>query len=183
MGRMLCYNNKKYTGGGHMSVDVLQEKIRKTKNPTVVELGMSLSQLPPQFTPDAAGYCAFCKELLTGLKGVIPAVRVSFGCFAMLGAEGMNALTEVLNTAGSLGFYVILDAPEILSVKAAQQTADTLLGGDSFSCDAVIIGGYLGSDVIKPFLPYCKKAKKDLFVIARTAIKLPSTNYKARFSN
>ena len=154
-----------------MSVDVLQEKIRKTKNPTVVELGMCLSQLPPQFTSDAAGYCAFCKELLAGLKGSVPAVRVSFGCFVMLGTEGMSALADVLNTAGSLGFYVILDAPEILSVRAAQQTADTLLGSDVFPCDAVVIGGYLGSDVIKPFLPYVKEKKKDLFVVARTANK------------
>ncbi len=154
-----------------MSVDVFQEKIRKTKNPTVVELGLSVSELPPQFSADASSYCAFCKELLAGLKGIVPAVRVSFGFFAMLGAEGMSALSEVLNTAGSLGFYVILDAPEILSVRAAQQTADTLLGSDVFPCDAVVIGGYLGSDVIKPFLPYVKEKKKDLFVVARTANK------------
>ena len=154
-----------------MSVEKLQEKIRKTKNPTVVELGMCLSQLPPQFASDATGYCAFCKELLAGLKGSVPAVRVSFGCFAMLGAEGMGALADVLNTAGSLGFYVILDAPEILSVRAAQQTAETLLGSDVFPCDAVVIGAYLGSDVIKPFLPYVKEKKKDLFVVARTANK------------
>ena len=73
-----------------MSVDVLQEKIRKTKNPTVVELGMCLSQLPPQFTSDATGYCAFCKELLAGLKGSVPAVRVSFGWNSDLkDAEGL----------------------------------------------------------------------------------------------
>ena len=154
-----------------MSVDVFQEKIRKTKNPTVVELGLSVSELPPQFSADASGYCAFCKELLAGLKGIVPAVRVSFGFFAMLGAEGMSALADVLNTAGGLGFYVILDAPEILSVRAAQQSADTLLGSDAFPCDAVVIGGYLGSDVIKPFLPYVKEKKKDLFVVARTANK------------
>ena len=155
-----------------MSIDSFQEKIRKTKNPTVVELGLPISQLPPQFSSDAAGYAAFCKELLSGLKGIIPAVRVSFGAFALLGAEGMAVLTEILTMADNLGYYVILDAPEILSVKAAEMTAAALLGDDSrFPCDGLVIGAYLGSDVIKPFLPYCKDKKKDLFVVARTANK------------
>ena len=30
-----------------MSVDVLQEKIRKTKNPSVLELSVATSQIPP----------------------------------------------------------------------------------------------------------------------------------------
>ena len=158
--------------GVFMAVDVFQEKIRKTKNPTVVELGISVSQLPPQFTADAAGYCAFCKELLTGLKGIVPAVRVSFSAFALLGAEGCAALSEVLKEADRQGFYVLLDAPEILSVKAAEWTAAALLGeGSAYPCDGLVIGGYLGSDVIKPFLPYCQEKKKDIFVVARTANK------------
>ena len=155
-----------------MSVDVFQDKIRKTKNPTVVELGISVSQLPPQFSKDAAGYGAFCRELLTGLKGVVPAVRVSFSAFALLGAEGLAAMTDVLKAASTMGFYVILDAPEILSVRSAEMTADAIFGeGSCFPCDALVIGSYLGSDVIKPFLPYCKDKKKDLFVVARTANK------------
>ena len=155
-----------------MAVDVFQEKIRKTKNPTVVELGLSVSQLPPQFSVDAAGYCAFCKELLAGLKGIVPAVRVSFSAFTLLGAEGTAALADVLKTADNLGYYVILDAPEILSVKAAEWTAQALFGeGSAYPCDGLVIGGYLGSDMLKPFLPYCQDKKMDLFVVARTANK------------
>lgn len=155
-----------------MAVDVFQEKIRKTKNPTVVELGLSVSQLPPQFSADAAGYCAFCKELLAGLKGIVPAVRVSFSAFALLGAEGTAALADVLKTADNLGFYVILDAPEILSVRAAEWTAQALFGeGSAYPCDGLVIGSYLGSDMLKPFLPYCQDRKKELFVVARTANK------------
>ena len=155
-----------------MSVDVLQEKIRKTKNPSMVELLLPLSELPPQFEKTAAGYGAFCKELLTGLKGIVPAVRVSFSGFAMLGSEGMVQLGQVLKEAKSLGFYVAMDAPEILSVTAANMIADAFLGEDcAYPCDGLIISGYLGSDVIKPFLNHVKKGKKDLFVVARTANK------------
>ena len=155
-----------------MAVDILQEKIRKLKNPTMLELGIALSELPPQFSRDAAGYGAFCRKLLEGLKGIVPAVRVSFAAFALLGADGMTELANTLNTAREMGYYVALDAPEILSPAAAQMVADGILGeGSAYSCDGLVISGYLGSDIIKPFLPYCSNSKKDIFVVARTANK------------
>lgn len=155
-----------------MSVDILQEKIRKTKNPSMVELILPMQDLPPQFTQDAAGYGAFCRELLGGLRGIVPAVRVSFACFALLGSEGMAELAETLKAARNLGYYVVMDAPEILSPMAAKMTAEAVLGEKSqYPCDGLIISGYPGSDVIKPFLPYCKNRKKDIFVVTRTANK------------
>ncbi len=155
-----------------MSVDVLQDKIRKTKNPTMLELYPSLEELPARFDPTAAGYCAYARELLDTLKETVPAIRVSFGGFALQGAAGMEALSDLLGYARKLGYYVALDAPELLSVRSATATAEALLGKDSaFPCDGLIIGGYLGSDVIKPFLSYCKEGKKDIFVVVRTANK------------
>lgn len=155
-----------------MSVDILQEKIRKTKNPSMLELAVALGDLPTRFSRDAAGYGAFCRELLTGLKGVIPGVRVSFASFALLGPEGLTELTAVLKAAKELGYYVAMDAPEILSPTAAKMTAEAVFGKDSrFPCDGLIISGYMGSDGIKPFLTYCKEGTKDLFVVARTANK------------
>ena len=155
-----------------MSVDTLQEKIRKTKNPTMLELYPDFDQLPPKFEQTAAGYAQYAQALLTALKDTVPALRVSFGGFALLGAAGMEALAEVLNFAKKLGYYVALDAPELMNVRAAALTAEALLGKDSaFPCDGLIIGAYPGSDVVKPFLDYCKEGKKDIFVVARTANK------------
>ncbi len=155
-----------------MSIDILQEKIRKKKNPSILELAMPLSDLPPQFEQNAAGYGAFCRDLLDGLKAVVPAVRVSFAAFALLGPEGLQQLTETLKTATELGYYVVLDAPEIASPMMAKLTAEAMLGENcSFPCDGLIIPGYAGSDIIKPFLHYCKKGNKDVFVVARTANK------------
>ena len=155
-----------------MSVDVLQEKIRKTKNPSLVELALPVSELPAAFSKDALGYGSFCRELLAGLKGIVPGVRVSFASFALLGGDGLTELSKVLKTAAEIGFYVLLDAPEIWSVNGAQMAADTIFGADTlFPCDGLLIPGYLGSDIIKPFLPYCKDGKKDLFVVSRTANK------------
>ena len=155
-----------------MSVDTLQEKIRKTKNPTMLELCPVFEDLPPRFAPTAEGISAYFRELLTMLKDTVPAVRVSFGGFALLGGAGMDALAEVLHYAKKLGYYVAVDAPELLSVRSAVLTAEALLGKETrFPCDGLIIGGYLGSDVIKPFLDHCREGKKDIFVVARTANK------------
>ena len=155
-----------------MSVDILQEKIRKMKNPSMLELAMPLSDLPPQFAHTAAGYGAFCRELLSGLKDTMPAVRFSFAVFALLGPEGLTELAEAMKTAADLGYYVALDAPEIASPAMANVIAETLLGeGSAWPCDGLVISGYAGSDIIKPFLPYTKKAKKDIFVSTRTANK------------
>ena len=116
-----------------MSIDVLQEKIRKTKCPVMLELAASVSELPPQLAAGspAEGYAAFCRGLLEGLKGTVPAVRFSFSSFALLGAEGMTQLTALLPYAKKLGYYVALDAPEILGHRAAQRTADGFFGADA----------------------------------------------------
>jgi len=162
-----------------MSIDGLQEKIRKTKLPAVLNLAMPMSELPPHIVEGAgtlaAGYGAYCRELLAGLKGTLPGVRVSFSAFALLGPEGLTELTRTLKVAGELGYYVVLDAPEIMSPDAAGQTAQAFLGEKSlYPCDGVVISCYLGSDVIKPFLPYCREGKKELFVAVRTANKSAS---------
>jgi len=140
---------------------------------------MPVSELPPHIVEEesalSAAYARFYRELLAGLKGIMPAVRVSFSSFALLGAEGLTMLSDVLRIASAEGFYVILDAPEILSPASAKMTAESLLGDSSvFPCDALVVSGYLGSDVIKPFLPYCKNNKKDIYVVARTANKSAS---------
>lgn len=155
-----------------MAVDILQDKIRKIKNPTMLELALPLEDMPPEFERDAAGYCAFCRSALDGLKDQIPAARISFAAFALLGLDGIKAMIDILQYASESGYYTVLDAPEIASPMMAKQIAESILGENSqFSCDGLIISGYAGSDIIKPFLPYCKKGKKDIFVIARTANK------------
>lgn len=157
-----------------MSIDVLRDKIRKTKCPVMLELSASVSELPPQVLSacpsPAEGYAQVCLALLDALRGSVPAVRVSFSSFALLGAEGMTQLPYVLQYAKKLGYYVALDAPEILGVRAAQRTADVIFAENSpFPCDGLVVLSYLGTDCIKPFLDGCKTGKKDIFVAVRTA--------------
>lgn len=159
-----------------MSIDVLQEKIRKTKNPSMVDLALGAGDLPPQLLSEegsaAKAYGRFCRELLGALKGAVPAVRVGFTAFALLGPEGLMELMNVLATAKDIGYYVALEAPYILSPMMASATAETVFGENAiYPCDGLIISAYPGSDIIKPFLPYVKEGKKDLFPVVRTSNK------------
>jgi len=161
-----------------MSVDVFQERIRKTKNPSILVIEAFAQWIAPQILHTAENTASavskFYSELLETLKGIIPAVRFGFDSFALLGADGLNALSELLNQAKELGFYVLLDAPQMLSVAAAENAASVLGQEDGcYPCDGIILPGYLGSDILKPFLPLSKKGKS-LFPVVRTANKSAS---------
>ncbi|MBR5229667.1 MAG: hypothetical protein IKW01_02330 [Firmicutes bacterium] len=159
-----------------MSIDMLQEKIRKTKNPSMVDLALKFSDLPHHLVEEegsvSSAYGRFCRELLCDLKGIVPAVRVSFTAFAVLGPDGLNELQSVLTTASAAGFYVLLEAPYILSPMMAEATAEAVWGENAiYPCDGLIIDSYPGSDIIKQFVPYVKDRKKDLFPVIRTSNK------------
>lgn len=159
-----------------MAIDVLQEKIRKLKNPSMVDLALNTAELPAHLLEEegsaAKAYGRFCREILDTLKGIVPAVRVSFTAFALLGPDGLAELTAVLNLAKEQGYYVALEAPYVLSPMMASATAEAVFAPNAaYPCDGLIISGYAGSDVIKPFLPYVKEGMKDLFPVVRTSNK------------
>jgi len=158
-----------------MSVDVLQDKIRKTKNPSVVMFEAFPDWIPPHILNAADSvtdaYGVYCRSLLAGLKGFVPAVRFGFGSFSLLGDGGLQLLSSLLKDASELGFYVLLDAPEFLSVQSAKCITAVLGDKDTlYPCDGIVISSYLGSDVLKPFLDLCGK-NKSLFPVVRTANK------------
>lgn len=156
-----------------MSIDILQTKIRKLKNPAMVNLTMDPADLPPQLLEEgkAAGYGIFCRELLAALKDIVPAVRISFTPFALLGPDGLAELQNVLAAAAQHGCYVAMEAPQILSPGMAAMVASHVFGEDAiWPCDGLIIDGYPGTDLVKPFLPYCKK-ERDVFCVVRTSNK------------
>lgn len=158
-----------------MSIDLLQNKIRKRKNPTVIDFSVQWNCLPPhlleQEGSNIKAYGRFCSEMMHALKESVPAVRFSFDAFALLGGEGIALLQQLLKEAQELEYYVLLDGPQILSPWAAERAADTLLTGTEYPCHGLVISPYIGSDSIKPFLPFCKDNDKDLFVVVRSPNK------------
>lgn len=158
-----------------MSIDVLQEKIRKLKNPSMISLELPASQLPPTVIEraqnKAEAYGIFCCAILDCLKETVGAVRVPWGMFTLLGASGCEQLSVVLHKARELGYYVLLDGLDFSGPLSAQIAADEIFGEDLWPCDGIVIPVYLGGDCIKPFLKYCKEQDKDVFVRAKTSNK------------
>lgn len=149
-----------------MSVDILQEKIRKTKCPIIVDLSVDVLQIPESVRRENTApkaYYAFCSALLEGLKDVVPGVRFDFNQCAMLGA--LDELSELLDLAKRNGFYVLMDAPSILTPAQAERAAKLLDDHYGFACDGLIANPYIGSDAMKPFLRYCQDGKSVFFAV------------------
>lgn len=174
-----------------MSIDALQAKIRKTKNPSMVGLDPAPGLIPPQLLEQAcqahgntlqalaAAYESFCLALLEQLHGLVPAVKLQACCFEALGAEGIAVMQRLMRKADAMGFYVVLDSNygsvgHISELYSAAVFGSLNVGGEQLSpyvCDGVTVSGYLGSDGVKPFLPYCKRDGKSLFLYVRTSNK------------
>ena len=159
-----------------MSIDKLQEKIRKCKNPSVIDFGILQEQIPPRILESAGSfleaYRQFCRELLEGLKGEIPAVRFSLNALCLYGGEGFSVLSDALRYAGDCGYYVLLDVPGALSAGEAESAANLLFSENYPLCfDGIITTAYIGSDALRPFLPKLKEFDKTLFAVVRTSNK------------
>ncbi len=144
-----------------MSIDALQAKIRKRKNPTALVLS---PVAPPRGFDTGKEYV---QGVLKALKDVIPAVRVQLGTYVLLGEAGMGECREVLEAARSLGYYVILDWLVQESPQQAVVSARALLEKQVYPCDAVTLNLYPGSDSVKPYLAWLEE--KAVFVSLRTA--------------
>ena len=174
-----------------MSIDVLQERIRKLKSPIMVGLDPYLPILPRHIVRDAfdeygqtlrgaaEAYYRFCTELLDRLSPIVPAVKLQSACFEALGADGINQMQRISKYAKNLGYYVLMDSMRGDVGSVAEIYAQAVFGSVSvgetacqlYSCDGLTVNGYLGSDGIKPFLPYCKHDGKNVFILLKTSNK------------
>ena len=172
-----------------MSFDVLQDKIREKKNPTVAGLDARVDYIPPHIlkkytsqygeTLQAAALAVeeFDCSLIDALCGVVPAVKPQSAYFEMLGWRGMETMEEVITHAKGKGLYVIADIKRGDIGTTATAYAEAWLGttrvGEAdcpvFDADCVTLNGYMGSDAIKPFLEQCVARNKSAFVLAKTS--------------
>ena len=172
-----------------MSIDVLQSKIRKLKTPIVVGLDPTRELIPPEILASyeerlgpgpealAESYVHFCNGLLGGLRKFVPAVKIQSACFEALGWQGVRAMQEVLAYAKKLNYYVLLETMRTDVGHIAALSAESIFGGLDFGgervfpypCDGLVINGYLGSDGIKPYLPYVREAGKNLFIVVKSS--------------
>lgn len=159
-----------------MSIDRLQNKIRKMKCPIVLDFQLDESLVPQNFMADEKSflkaYVRYAITLMDGLRGTIPAVRFHFSEYAVMGTEGITSLVSLLDYARKQGYYVLLNAPEALSAQQASNNANAFLSEDSqWQFDGLILSQFIGTDAIKPYVSLQKPANKGLFAIVRTGNK------------
>lgn len=147
-----------------MSLDILQDRIRKMKNPIIADMLVTDDLLPMNFDRNLAGKAAYIKELMAALKGNVAAVRFDLGIFALQSVEGMQALQKLLDFAREQDLYVLLNGPQISTPVIAEAVASAAF----LYCDGLVISPFIGSEGIKPFIPAVKDGKS-LFVTVRSA--------------
>ena len=172
-----------------MSFDVLQEKIRGMKNPTVAGLDARLEYVPPHIWEEmiaaygetrkaaAEAIYTFNCGLMDALSDIVPAVKPQAAYYENLGWEGMEMLERTIQYAKQKGFFVIADIKRGDIGSTATAYAEGWLGkttvGESklagFDADCVTVNGYMGSDAVKPFLTVAEEEDKCLFVLVRTS--------------
>ena len=104
-----------------MSFDVLQDKIRKMKNPTVAGLDARIEYVPEHIRKAAfAEYGVgrkgaaeaiyqFNVELIDALCDIVPAVKPQSAYYENLGWQGMEMLERTIAYAKSKELFVIAD--------------------------------------------------------------------------
>ena len=172
-----------------MSFDILQDKIKEKKNPTVAGLDARVEYIPPHIlkkytsqygeTLQAAALAVeeFDCSLIDALCDVVPAVKPQSAYFEMLGWRGMETLKEVITHAKGKGLYVIADIKRGDIGSTASAYAEGWLSGvkigeetfKTFDADCVTLNGYMGSDSINPFLKAAQGEDKCVFVLVKTS--------------
>ena len=172
-----------------MSFDVLQDKIREIKNPTVAGLDARIEYVPEHIRKAAyeqygvglkgaaEAIWQFNVGLIDALCDIVPAVKPQAAYYENLGWQGMEMLERTIRYAKEKGLFVIADIKRGDIGSTATAYAEGWLSGapiegqsfKSFDADCVTLNGYMGSDSIKPFLEAAKLEDKCAFVLVKTS--------------
>ena len=172
-----------------MSFDVLQDKIRDKKNPTVAGLDARIEYVPEYIRKEAfekygvglkgavEAIWQFNVGLIDALCDIVPAVKPQAAYYENLGWQGMEMLERTIRYAKEKGLFVIADIKRGDIGSTATAYAEGWLSGapiegqvfKSFDADCVTLNGYMGSDSIKPFLEAAKGEDKCAFVLVKTS--------------
>lgn len=163
-----------------MIFDRLIEKIMQMQNPTCVGLDTSLEYLPERMKRGvessegaSEAILEFNRKIIDSICDIVPAVKVQIAYYEAYGSAGLLCFERTLRYAKEKGMFVISDAKRNDIGATALRYAEAFLGegafGAAFPSDFVTVNGYLGSDGILPFMDFCKKNDKGIFVLVKTS--------------
>jgi len=169
------------------AIDILIDKIKETKNPTVMGLDPRYEMLPDcvknKYERNVEGACKaileYNKALIDATCDIIPAVKPQIAFYEMFGIQGMIVFNETCKYAKEKGMVVIADNKRGDIGTTAQGYSNAFLGKtpigdenfDIFNVDFITVNPYMGTDCVKPFVDDCKKYNKGIFVLVKTSNK------------
>lgn len=117
----------------------------------------------------------FNQTIIDTVSNYCAAVKPQSAYYERFGHHGIRALSETVRHARKKGLIVILDAKRNDIGSTAKKYACAYLGSDSgdesaaIPFDAITVNAYLGSDGINPFIEFCEKYGKGIFVLVKTS--------------
>ncbi|MBR1477724.1 MAG: orotidine-5'-phosphate decarboxylase [Lachnospiraceae bacterium] len=170
-------------------IDVLIEKIKKTKAPIVVGLDPMLGYVPEHIkdkvyrergeTLEGAGEAIwqFNKGIIDAVYDLIPAVKLQIAMYEQFGIPGLIAFKRTVDYCREKGLVVIGDVKRGDIGSTSEAYAVGHLGrvkvGENeyagFDEDFATVNPYLGTDGIKPFVKVCDERNKGIFVLVKTS--------------
>lgn len=167
------------------SIDRLIDKIKQTKNPTVMGLDPRFDMLPKCVTDTypktlegvSSAIIEYNKALIDATCDIIPAIKPQIAFYEMFGIPGMQAFKETCSYAKEKGMIVIADIKRGDIGSTASGYSNAYLGktpiGDIeesiYDLDFITVNPYMGTDCVKPFIDDCKKYDKGLFILVKTS--------------
>ena len=171
------------------AIDILIDKIKELKNPTVVGLDPR-ADYTPKFLLDesfaefgqtskavAEAFYRTNVGLIDALFDIVPAVKPQVAMYEQYGAHGMDAYIKTIKYAKQKGLIVIGDIKRSDIASTAEAYSDGHIGkvsiGESseevFGSDFITVNPYLGYDSIEPYIGNCEKYGRGLFVLVKTS--------------
>ncbi len=170
-----------------MSFDLLIDRIKELRNPTVAGLDPQYSYVP-QYIKDkyadeeplegaAKAVLEYNKGLIDALCDIVPAIKPQAAYYELYGWAGVKTLKETIDYAHEKGMYVITDGKRndigtTMEAYAAAHLGKIEVNGKKvapFDGDALTVNGYLGTDGISPLIKICKEEDKGIFVLVKTS--------------
>jgi uridine monophosphate synthetase len=148
-------------------VDKLNQAMTRNNSLLCVGLDPEVTKFPADFMPDAptvARVKAFCLDIIAQTADLVCCYKPNSAFFEQYGAEGWNALHEVITACHTVDVPVLLDAKRGDIGSTAKAYARAVF--DDLDADAVTVSPYLGQDSIAPFLAY---EGKTVFILCFTS--------------
>jgi len=167
------------------AMDRLIDKIKETKNPTVMGLDPRYDMIPEvvrsKYSKDLKGAAdsiiEFNKNLIDAVYDIVPAVKPQLAFYEMFGIDGIRAFIETCEYAKKRNMIIIADAKRGDIGSTASGYSNAFLGKTPlrdelygiFDIDFLTINPYMGGDCVKPFVDDCKKYGKGIFILVKTS--------------